>query len=71
MRLLNAADGLDDFPEFGQFLAVASNGHSGDLQQISERFVGCGPLLIDQVEDNRRTVPCAPGRRHSFMDIVI
>jgi hypothetical protein len=71
MRLLNSADGLDDFSESSQFLAGPSNGHSGDLQQFSQCIVGCGPLAVEHVEDKRPSILYVSGGRHAAADTVI
>ena len=40
MRLLNSADGLEDFAEPDKFFAIAPDGHRRNPQRFSKRLVG-------------------------------
>jgi hypothetical protein len=55
MRLLNSADGLEDFPEPDEFFTVTSGGHGRDPQRFSKGLVGSGSLPLNNVENK----PCS------------
>src|ERR1700731_170101 len=70
MRLLNSADGLDDFAVSDQFLAIAANSHRRNLQQFSERLIRGGSLPIQDVKNESRPIHCAAERRHNWVPTV-
>jgi hypothetical protein len=71
MRLLDTANGLDDFPESSQLIAIATNGHRRDLQPVGQSFVRGGALPVEYVEDKSRSIFDTSGGSHDSLASVI